>query len=510
MALDKEGDIQRVRRDFLDKDLNEAWGILDSKMAGGKFQHLVHPLNMKKETLRDLIPSKFKMSEILNSLPVRQKELVKRLNVSRLSSASVSSMYGQMALFEILRNRGYNFQSYVNGFYSNLERSRREGYTLLFTLGYIYYLRRFFGYTPIDLVRYLSEPITRYHLTTVWDENWLTRAITNINNLSICNLSNKSVYQILRNLMPIQDSRGMTIARVMEWTGRSRADVSHLIDVLRASRIEHRYRIVSKNTGTAKILRKSQSKWESLPSFFSFCTSLSDSRRYYVSVNDVFHDDVGGKYFEMEAFNTNIDLYDIRDQSWKSRASPHVCRKVQDIHALLQNGDSTIPANNVPPTNRDIFFIALLTAMSTSHRPDKTKETIDWFTRGYGIPKDEAERGIRNVLRKNMLRNQYTHFGLIHDRDSLSLVFDDKRKKVIPFLGEILQNLPISMLQVNTELSCGYLLEFHPAYMSCELRNLIESSMKNHDVNGEIFVVHSWGFGHPGSILQLVSSQAKS
>ena len=90
------------------------------------------------------------------------------------------------------------------------------------------------------------------------------------------------------------------------------------------------------------------------------------------------------------------------------------------------------------------------------------------------------------------------------DRESFTITFDDKSRKVIPFLGEVLPNLPVSWFQTDREMSCGYIFDFHPPYLSCDLRNLIESSMKEHDVNGELFVLLSWGLGQPGSILRLL------
>ena len=88
--------------------------------------------------------------------------------------------------------------------------------------------------------------------------------------------------------------------------------------------------------------------------------------------------------------------------------------------------------------------------------------------------------------------------------ESFAITFDDKSGKTIPFLGEVLPNLMWSWLQTDARMGCGHIFSSHPSYLSDDLRNLIESSMKEHDVNGELFALHSWGYGHPGSILQLV------
>jgi hypothetical protein len=496
--------IPRIKEEFLDKSMFQAWQIV-SKRAFNITHTLVHPCNMKKELLRELIPQRFDMDEVLGLLPLKQKEIAKRLNIAMLSSDRPSGMLGQTALFEVLRNRGFDFKYYLDGFWDQWYRSQSEGYTLLYALGYLYYIRRFFGHPPIDLVKYVIEPITRVQPAMTWDENWYTRLTTNMLNVTPTFLSNNLVHEILRNLMNLQDGWGMTVPRVKEWIDVSTSDAKHLVDVIRSGWTEHRYRLVSKNTGTVKVFTKSKSQWKSIPSYFTTCTSLQDDEDYFIYCTDVFRNDAEGKYFETEAINTNIELYDLENQVWRLNPSTHEARSVEDIYALLPTGDHLLPDNDIPPTRRDILSIALLTAMNTDSHSKKNQEIMNWFTNGYGIPKKEAENGVRNVLRKNMLRNQYTQYAIMEpDRESFAILFDDKSKKTIPFLGEVLPNLPMSWFQTDREMECGYLADYHPPYLSCDLRNLIESSLKEHDVNGELFLVHSWGLGQPGSILRLL------
>ncbi|MHA1615047.1 MAG: hypothetical protein ACTSW7_04880 [Candidatus Thorarchaeota archaeon] len=499
--------IQKIKEEFLDKSMFQAWQIVDWRAYDTK-STLVHPCNLKKKLLRELIPKRFKVDEILERLPVKQKEIAKRLNIAKLPSDRPSGWLGQTALFEVLRNKGFDFKNYLDGFPYPWYRSQDEGYTLLLALGYLYYIRRFFEYQPIDLVKYLIEPITRVHLALVWASNWYTRLTANMHSVTPNYLSNKHIHQILKNLMSLQDRWGISVSRVVEWTGAPRTDAKHLVDIIRSGWLEHRYRIVSKNTGTVKIFTKSQSKWKTLPSFFSACTSLLDDKDYFISYTDVFKKDAEGKFFEMEAINTNIELYDPKEQVWKLNSSPFDSSSIDDIYSILKTGDHLVPKNDMLPTRRDILFIALLTAMNTSSHSKKKQEIMAWFTKGYGIPKSEVENGVRNVLRKNMLRNQYTHVAIMDaDRESFTLTFDDKSKKVIPFLGKVLPNLPFSWLQLDRQMGYGVVFDFHPPYLSCDLRNLIESSMKDYDVNGELFVHQSWGFGQPGSILQLVPDE---
>jgi hypothetical protein len=128
----------------------------------------------------------------------------------------------------------------------------------------------------------------------------------------------------------------------------------------------------------------------------------------------------------MEAWNTNVELYDPKDQVWRLKPPSPEARTTEDIYALLQNGDHTIPDTDIPPTRNDFLFIALLAGMDTLHHPKKRPKILKWFTKGYGIPKKDVENGIRNVLRKNMVRNQYTHHGFTElDREFYCITFND-------------------------------------------------------------------------------------
>ena len=500
--------IQKIKEDFQDKSIFPAWGIISRRLAPHESRTLVHPTKMTKKQISELIPKRFNIEEILKLLPAKQKEIARRLDISKLPRDRPPGLIGQAALFEVLRDKGFDFKSYLDNFYTNWDYGGPKANALIFLLGYIYHIRRFLGAPRIDLVKIYLEPQHQHQLALRWDENWVTRIFMNSTKYIPNNLVNPQIHQIVSKLVGLQDARGMTVARTTKWTGASRTEASHLMDIIRSSWVEHRYRIVSKNTGTVKVLTKGKASHSTMPSFQSSCTSFLDDTDYFISMSDVFREDVDGKCFEMEAWNTNIDLFDMKDQIWKLRPSSHSAQTVEDIHALLKTGDHNLPDNDIQPTRRDLVIIALLTGMETSHYPGKKQEIMRWFTKGYGMPKEEAEKGIRNVLRKNMVRNQYTHYGIAgHDRKFFTIIFDDQGKKTIPFLGDVLPNIMWSWLQTDVEMGYGLVFASHPTYQSSELRNLIEVSMTEHDVNGELFLLHSWTYGQPGSILQLVPDE---
>ena len=93
----------------------QAWQIVDWRTHDTK-STLVHPCNLKKKLLRELIPKRFKVDEVLERLPVKQKEIAKRLNIAKLPSDRPSGWLGQTALFEVLRNKGFDFKNYLDGF----------------------------------------------------------------------------------------------------------------------------------------------------------------------------------------------------------------------------------------------------------------------------------------------------------------------------------------------------------------------------------------------------------
>jgi hypothetical protein len=494
----------------------EAWAIVDQRITCyhlddsenvGGYPNLVHPCNMRNEILKELIPPTLNTEEVLELVSIKQKEIARRLNISKLPSDRPTGWLGQTALFEILKEKGFNFKSYVQDWPTQWFRSQALGFNLIMSLGYLYYIRRFFGCQPIDLVKYIIEPISDYQFAMTWDDNWVQRIYHNILAVTPNYLPNKHIHKILSELMLIQDKWGATVNRVMKWTGLSRRDATHIRNVLRTGWCEHRFRIVSKNTGIVKVLTKSKSKWKKVPSFFAVCTSLDDDEDYFVSVTDIFKKDAEEKYFEWEGANTNVELFDLKDQIWKLGSSI-TAKNVDDILALIQNGEHTIPDSDIPPTSRDLFLMALLLAMDTTHHAKKNQEIMEWLTVGYGVPAEEAEKGIRNILRKNMLRNQYTHYAIMGpDREMLTILFDDKSEKVIPFLGEVLPSIPFFWIRTDPEMGYGHLFEYHPTHLSKDIRNLIESSLREHDVNAETLVTKSWTFGYPGSLLRLIPDQ---
>ena len=500
--------LDTIIKDFKDLSIFPAWGILSRRMNTDTPRTLLHPTKMPKQLISELIPQRFNVNEILSLLPAKQKEIAKRLDISKLPRDRPPGLLGQAALFEVLRDKGFDFKSYLNDFYHNWDYGGPKANALIFLLGYIYYLRLFFGSPKLDLVKEFLGLHQLHQLALRWDENWVTRIFMNSTRYIPNNLTNPQIYEIVKRLVELQDSRGMTISRAVEWTGASRSEASHFLDIIRASWVEHRYRIVSKNTGTVKIITKSKSSNNVVPSFQSSCTSLKSNEDYFISMSDVFKADADGKYLEMESWSTNLNLFDQQDNKWKLSSTKYSARNVEDIFAILKTGDHNLPENKIPPTKRDIVFIALLTGMETSHFSKKRQEILRWFTKGYGIPKDEADKGIRNVLRKHMVRDQYTHYGIAgNDRRFFCILFDDNNSRTIPFLGQVLPNIMWAWLQTNNEMSYGLIFASHPTYMSSDLQNLIESSIQENSVNAETFLIHSWSYGQPGSILQLVADE---
>ncbi len=507
------GYIQQVKEEFWDMSMFQAWDVVDKRVTRHhvddvNYPTLYHPCNLKRDLLQELIPQSFDIDVVLEEINIKQKEIARRLNISKLPSDRPSGWLGQTALYEVLLSKGFDFKAYVDDWPHQWYLSQAHGYMLLMILGYLTYVRRFFGAEPIDLVKLIIEPITDYQFAMTWDQSWVQRVLHNVISATPNYLPNKHVHKVLSELMCVQDAWGAPVSRVMEWTGLSRMEARHIRNLIRTGWCEHRWRLVCKNAGTVKILTKSQSKWKEVPSFFTVCTSLQDDQDYFISTTDVFKKDADERYFEWEGFNTNIELFDLKDQVWKLNSESYTARTVDDIYSLIQNGEHTLPDNDIPPTNRDFFFIALLLAMNTSNHLKKREETLDWLDYGYGIPRKEAEHGYRNIMRKNLLRNQYTHYAIMGpEREMLTIIFDGGSKDVIPFLGEVLPNLPLFWLKTDLDMSYGHLFEHHPLYLSGKIRHLIESSMREHDVNGEVFITKSWAFGFPGSILRLVEDE---
>ena len=68
-------------------------------------------------------------------------------------------LLGQAALFEVLKEKGFDFKSYLSDFYHNWDYGGPKANALIFLLGYIYYLRRFFDSSRVIPVGFNLFPL---------------------------------------------------------------------------------------------------------------------------------------------------------------------------------------------------------------------------------------------------------------------------------------------------------------------------------------------------------------
>jgi hypothetical protein len=128
--------LQSIIEDFKDKSTFSNWDTLSRRMAPHESRTLVHPNSMTKEQISEMIPQRFNVEETLNLLPAKQKEIARRLDISQLPRDRPPGLLGQAALFEVLRDNGFDFKSYLDNFYRNWDYGGPKANALLFLLGW--------------------------------------------------------------------------------------------------------------------------------------------------------------------------------------------------------------------------------------------------------------------------------------------------------------------------------------------------------------------------------------
>ncbi|MHA1908315.1 MAG: hypothetical protein ACW98Y_13535 [Candidatus Thorarchaeota archaeon] len=495
--------IGRIKEELSGMSYHAIWQFL-MKKTYGDYDFLVHPCTVPRETLRRHLPKAISVEEAIAKITLKQKELARRLNIPILPSDRQAGFIGQSALYEILQNGRYDLSMYFDNIFETQKKMWVEGFGLLQSLASVCYIRRYFNCPPLDLVKYVIEPLNPNTITILWDKNWMHRIITNIQSLSPFLPYNNDTYDVLMKLVRIQDARGANPSRVAEWTGKTRRQATRLLDVMSMCGLIHQYILEPKNTGLVRKFSKNTSTSKMIPFIEILCTSVDDGADYFITSTCDFKDPHDNKCLTTESFACNIENFNLEERFWSLGKPDHVANSIDDIYSLFHNSDCTVPENTKPITNRDIFYIAMLLSMPVENLPKKKSEAVRRISAGCGIPLDEVELGVRNILRKNLIRNLNT-FIPSHDRQILFVLFDDTKKKTIPFLGKIIPSAPMTELKANDDMSCGAVFTYYPSYLSCDMRLHVESTLSECDVNGEIFIMKNFkrtGTAHLLSLIQ--------
>lgn len=469
----------------------------------GPYDTLVHPCRAEKSLLVKYIPDTMNVDELLTHVTQKQKDLARRFNISKFPSDRKPGFLGQAAMFETFRESGEDFSFYFNGIYERGDASWLDGFGLLDTLIGFTYLRQYFGFEEVDIVQRIFESIAPSEVILTFEKNWMYRVITNISALIPRVVENHYTREVMKNLVKIQDAMGPTVSRVAKWTGLSRQRATRIRDIVTVTGLVHSQSLVPKNTGIVLKLTRSQSIQKKTGAEDLLCTSLKENSDCFISITYHFRDAIDGEALEFEAYAHNIDNYDAQTGLWTIRKNSSKARSVSDIYPLFSNSDITLPDNEAAPTDRDILFIALLKSMAIEHKPHWKREMLQWLVNGYGIPQKIAEKGLRNVFRKHMIRHQYS-FVLCNDRHNLLALFEDSSKNTIPFIAEILSAAPTVVLRANNPMTYGCLYIYYPPYLSQDLHNLVISAISETGVNAEVFEIKASKYAETADLLDLI------
>ena len=496
--------IDEVKKRFGTSSYFEIWEAMTRDMFGN-FDNLLHPCTTNETQLKKQLPAGVPIKDILEKVSIKQKDIAKRLDLPLLPSDRQPGLLGQAALYEVLSEGGYDLSFYVNAKWINIGQRFAEGFALLQILCFFQFLRVYYDAEPLDMVKYLFESINPSEHVGFFKKNWLYRVISNALATRPSLIDQEDGLRILKQVVKIQDSRGVTISRVAEWTGKNRRDAEFLQRSLAMSGITHFSSPVMRNVGITTVSSES-TKLEEEPAYWKWaCTSLKDNRECFLNFRYVWKEDAGVPYSNHLASTYNFDNYDSTRREWtlpNSRTDEDV---VQNPIKLFKNSDFTIPTNTIPPTKRDILILALLTSMPGELSSEKNKYTIQRLI-GCGIPKKDAEQGLRNVHRKNLVHHVYRHT-MWYETENMLILFSDSADRTIPFISDIVPSLPRWYFLTNDEFTHGNLLTKYPPYLSQRVRSLIANSISEHDLNAEAFIGKAYKGEGTANLLALIPDE---
>ncbi|MHA1481745.1 MAG: hypothetical protein ACTSQZ_10030 [Candidatus Thorarchaeota archaeon] len=466
--------IKRIKTELAGKSFDALWAYRLSTHFSNSTPSLVHPFRLPPEILKKQLPEKVDLEHLLIVAGQKQKELARRFNIPKLPSDRQPGYLGQAALFESLRLSGYDLSFYVDDLPTKQKRMWEDGFGLLHTLGMLCYCRRYFNYAEIDLVLPMLESITQTSIGLILDLNWLQRVVSNTLALSPHLPCDTDTIQIFKHLVRIQDNWGLTVDRVMKWTGLKHSVSKRLMHILSACGLVHSYNYVSKNTGIVRTFTKNRFPSKDIVSEELLCTSLNDGQRYYIVTKDEFKDSTTSQYCEIDSLSFNICNYDLQNRIWRIGEEAN-SKHADDVKKLLHNSDFTMPDNSISPTPRDLLFLALL----------------------HSIPMEHA------LFRKKMVSNYYSA-PLSHDRLIMFILFEDSIKRTASFLGKIIPVVPKIYLRSNFEMTYGCFYAKYPQSFSQEVHDIVESAIVESGVNAEPFLVESYTRTDTASLLELI------
>jgi hypothetical protein len=494
--------INEIKEEFEGLSHSTTWELITNRTYGD-YYHLLHPCRVEDHVLEKYIPDSISVSEILPRVQQKKKDLAKKYDISKFPPDREPGFLGQAALYEVVREFQEDLSYYLHSGHQRGDSSWHEGFGLFDTLIGITYLRDFFGFDRVDPLQLIFEVSTPSKVIIKLEKIWMYRLITNISALVPRITDNQLTREIMKNLIQIQDAWGLTKARIQEWTGLRREDTEFYRQLMSVMGLVHRCRLVPKNTGIVRTLRVNSSLTKRVNAEDLLCSSWHDNNRCFISFNYSMQDDVEGDCFTFEAYTQNIDNYDSKLKLWTIPNHDEVAKQECDIHNLFCNSDLTLPDNSAALTERDVVFIALLASMPVEFHPEWKKDVVRRLVKGCGIPLEEAELGLRNIFRKHLIRHQYT-FALGNDRMQSLIYFNDSIKKTLPFLGDVLPNVPQSVLRANDSMTCGSMYIYYPPYLIEDIRYFINSKLEESDLNSAVYDLQEWKHAETSNILSLL------
>ena len=325
--------ISRIRNEFLGQNHSTIWESITERTYGS-YDHLIHPCRADKRILQRYLPESMKPDEILPLVQEKKKQLAKQYNIKKFPPDREPGFIGQAALFAVVQETIDDLSYYFNSVFERGDNTWLEGFGLFDTLIAFTQIRRLMGFDDIDILQAIFESRSPSKVIIKLERIWMYRLFTNISSLIPRITDNEITCEIMKNLVKVQDARGLTIGRIRKWTGLSQRQAKFFRVIVAGTGLVHRIRLVSKNTGIVRQMKMNSSLSKHLSAEDLLCSSWKDSEKCFGSVTYHWRDEVDN-HFDFEAYVHNIENYNHSLKSWIIPDHPSTIRSLDEINHLF-------------------------------------------------------------------------------------------------------------------------------------------------------------------------------
>ncbi len=452
-------------------------------------EYFLHqPLTVARDVLRSVLPKRIHLESVIERTRIKQKEIASKIKANMLPADRPPGYIGQIALFEALSENRYDV-SYI--FDRNLFEWDKSGFLLLYHLLSFQYLANFFQKEDIDISSFFLKSITTSRIQNRQDQLWMDRIIR----------SRRALFSIA-DLMSIQCFRQLTIKLykatnhmrispriIAEWCKCSIRDAKQISNIMYIYDIAQNYKLHASNIGAFWSIDVGHHSPSSDTCTFMRCTNIETKKIENIRVRLKFTDQNDDMKCTKTVYSWGIHNYDSATKRWVLNSAQPTDDKYSTIEEVGHIPENHIPKNDISPSSRDIYIVALLLSWFQSDTDQLGVSIPEFLIRYCSLSKRDVSNGLRGVFRKGLLIPSYKLDHLANNR-IFQIISIDRPKKLVPYLISIMKSTPRCGFRINDRIDRVYGFTNIPDYLAEEFLEYEKRLKESLDIDRMLHEVH--------------------